>query len=147
MHYLNKLYWTLKMVPKTKKISVGANFRKEVQSVDGYILGKVNSQKLKFSGSSFHSAWITITKFQGNLRVAMRPLVDLTWNDSIATHFFIRKISIGVKNTKTLRKSRASNAWAVIFKNPNFFKSSLQVTKLNKCQHFSNLKFFSVFIY
>ena len=59
MHYLNKLYWTLKMVPKTKKISVGANFRKEVQSVDGYILGKVNRslnfQDLHFIGHGLQS--------------------------------------------------------------------------------------------
>ena len=145
MLYLNELLDS-EIGTKNRKNFCQGQFS-EGGSICGWLyLGK-SKQKLKFSGSSFHRAWITITKFQGNLRVAMRPLVDLTWNDSIATHFFIRKISVGVKNTKTLRKSRASNAWAVIFKNPNFFKSSLQVTKLNKCQHFSNLKFFSVFIY
>ena len=122
MHYLNELLDS-ENGTKNKKISVGANFRKEFQSVDGYILGKVNNQKLKFSGSSFHRAWINITKVQGNLRVTMRPVVDLTWNDSIATHFFITKISIGVKNPKTLRKSRASNAWAVIFKTQIFSRT------------------------
>ena len=61
-------YWTLKMAPKAKKFLWGPIFRKEVQSLDGYILGMVNSQKLKFSGFSFHRAWIIITKFQGNLR-------------------------------------------------------------------------------
>ena len=50
MHYLNELLDS-ENGTKNKKISVGANFRKEFQSVDGYILGKVNNQKLKFSGS------------------------------------------------------------------------------------------------
>ena len=36
-------YWTPKNGTKNEKISMGANFRKEVQSLDGYILGMVNS--------------------------------------------------------------------------------------------------------
>ena len=57
--YLNKL---LDSENGTKN-----NFWNEVRSLDGYILGMVNSLKLKFSGFSFHRVWITTTKFQGNL--------------------------------------------------------------------------------
>ena len=39
---------------------------------------------------------------------------------------------LSLKNLKILRKYWASNAWAAIFKNANFFKSSLKVTKLSK---------------
>ena len=55
-------YWSLKTASKTKKISIGANFRKEVQSLDGYMLGMVNCEKLKVSGFSFHRTRIRITK-------------------------------------------------------------------------------------
>ena len=49
---------------------MGGNFWKEVQSIFAWyvylILGMIN--KLKLSGFLFHTVWITITKFQGNLR-------------------------------------------------------------------------------
>ena len=64
--YLNKLLDS-ENGTKNKKASRGSNFWNEVRSLDGYILGMVNSLKLKFSGFSFHRVWITTTKFQGNL--------------------------------------------------------------------------------
>ena len=51
--YLNKLLDS-ENGTKNKKASRGANFWNEVRSLDGYILGMVNSLKLKFSGFSFH---------------------------------------------------------------------------------------------
>ena len=47
---------------------------------------------------------------------------------------------------KMLRKSPASNTWAAICKDADFSVNSLKVTKLTKYQHFSSLKFSSVFI-
>ena len=40
---------------------------------------------------------------------------------------------MSLKNSKTLRKSPASNAWAAIYKNADCSQSSFKVTKLNKC--------------
>ena len=45
-----------------------------------------------------------------------------------------------------VRKSTDSNAWAGIFKNADFSKGSLKVTKLSKYHIFPDLKFFSVSI-
>ena len=45
-----------------------------------------------------------------------------------------------------VRKSTDSNAWAGIFKNADFSKSSLKVTKLSKYYIFLYWKFFSVSI-
>ena len=46
-----------------------------------------------------------------------------------------------------LRKSSASDAWAAIFENTDFSKSSLEFTKLSKFRIFSYLKCFCVSIF
>ena len=73
-----------------KKIYMGTNFRKDVRSLDGYILGTVNSQKLKFSRFSFHKTEIRITKFQGNLRGSPWKLLKnyVIWRGMIHSFFF-----------------------------------------------------------
>ena len=54
---------------------------------------------------------------------------------------------MSLKNLKKMfRKSPASNDRAAIFKNADFSRDFLKVSKLSKFQHFSHLKFSSVFI-
>ena len=62
--------------------------------------------------------------------------------------FFIRKVFIRKWASKTqkfkkkLRKSPVSNAWALIFKNADFSKKFLKVTKFSKYYQFFWFKFF-----
>ena len=46
------------------------------------------------------------------------------------------RLKISQKLKKMLRKSPVSNNWVANFKNTDFFKSSLKVTKLSKFYHF-----------
>ena len=63
-----------------------------------------------------------------------------TMRTSTLVHVFLYKknfyTTMSLKNPKNLRKmlrkSPAWNAWAAIFKNPDFSYSSLEVTKLSK---------------